>query len=79
MTYTVRIPRTNEDVLKKSIIYSLVKNGIDENRHGFSRNSNLLMYTHFMIEAFEVKCDMGSVYWDFPEAFDRKYSLLLLK
>ncbi|CAK1598938.1 unnamed protein product [Parnassius mnemosyne] len=76
------IPKIFEKLIHDHI-YSILKNTLLEEQHGFvngrSTLTNLLVFTNFIFNSLDSKSQIETVYTDFKKAFDKVDHLLLLK
>nr|CAH7750893.1 unnamed protein product [Callosobruchus chinensis] len=61
-----------------------VENSINESQHGFiarrSVNTNLVIFSNYIFETFEMKAQLDTIYTDFSKAFDKvNHDILIAK
>lgn len=72
------------EILLHDVIFNHVKNSISPSQHGFfkkrSTTTNLSMFTQYVSDAMDSKCQIDVVYTDFSKAFDKlDHEILLSK
>lgn len=77
------IPKVFESIVNDSLSL-LVRDVIIDEQHGFccgrSTETNLTVFTQFLSEALESRCQVDTIYTDFSKAFDRvNHNILLSK
>lgn len=74
--------KTFESLVYKHI-YNHLKHRLNPNQHGFitgrSTNTNLLIFSSYICDSFNDKCQVDAAYTDFSKAFDKVNSILLKK